>query len=406
VKKPPTKQRFVQLLQSRVKGGRITDAEQVGHERIVRLEVVSGDITTLLWVRLWGGAANILATDAEGTVLDAFYRRPKRNEVTGASFAPPEPVDTDDPERFTIRFTRPDGEGDPSVSEQIARHYAEISEDQESKLLRARLMKSTESRIARIRDQLERARARLVESDSADRLQLFGDLIRANGHRIQPGDRWLEAEDYTNENRPVAIELDEGLNPVENAARYYDRARRVKRQRTSLADEVRNLENRRTGQIAALEMVETASLDELREMDRSESGAERSKADQSRLPGLQFQSGKFTILVGRTAAENDDLLRHHVRGNDLWLHTRDVPGGYVFVRAQKNKSVPLDVLLDAGNLAVHFSKARSSGRAELYYTQVKYLRRAKSGNRGLVLPTHEKNLSVTLDPSRLEHLRT
>ncbi|TVQ26766.1 MAG: DUF814 domain-containing protein, partial [Spirochaetaceae bacterium] len=121
-------------------------------------------------------------------------------------------------------------------------------------------------------------------------------------------------------------------------------------------------------------------------------------------PGLEFERHGFSILVGRNARENDELLRRYVRGNDLWLHTRDYPGGYVFVRSRPGKSVPLDVLLDAGNLAVHFSKARPNGRADLYYTSVKYLRRAKTAPIGTVLPTQEKNLSVTVDRERLAEI--
>ena len=122
-------------------------------------------------------------------------------------------------------------------------------------------------------------------------------------------------------------------------------------------------------------------------------------------PGLQFESNGFRILVGRTSAENDELLRRHVRGNDYWLHTRDCPGGYVFIKSISGKSVPLETLLDAGNLAVFYSKARSSGAAELYYTQAKHLRRAKGEKPGTVLPSHEKNLSVKLDPLRLDRLQ-
>jgi hypothetical protein len=40
----------------------------------------------------------------------------------------------------------------------------------------------------------------------------------------------------------------------------------------------------------------------------------------------------------------------------------------------------------------------------VYYTQVKYLRRARGGAPGLVLPTQEKNLQVRLDPQRLARL--
>jgi predicted ribosome quality control (RQC) complex YloA/Tae2 family protein len=93
-----------------------------------------------------------------------------------------------------------------------------------------------------------------------------------------------------------------------------------------------------------------------------------------------------------------------VKGADLWLHARDFPGAYVFVKARAGKSVPLDILLDAGNLALFYSKGRNAGEADLYYTQVKFLRRSKHGPKGLVLPTQEKNLRVKADPARLKIL--
>ena len=123
-------------------------------------------------------------------------------------------------------------------------------------------------------------------------------------------------------------------------------------------------------------------------------------------PGLDFLDDGWLILVGRNAGENDELLRHHVRGEDLWLHVRDFSGGYVFIKAQKGKTVPLDILLDAGNLAVYYSKARNAGTTDLYYTHVKYLRRAKNGPKGLVIPTQEKNLCIKTDKNRLARLNT
>ncbi|MFW5843233.1 MAG: NFACT RNA binding domain-containing protein, partial [Spirochaetota bacterium] len=121
-------------------------------------------------------------------------------------------------------------------------------------------------------------------------------------------------------------------------------------------------------------------------------------------PGIRLESGGFTVLVGRSSQESDQLLRRHVRGNDYWLHVRDHAGGHVFIKGKKNKSVPLDVLLDAGNLALYFSKARSGGNSDVYYTQVKYLRRGKHGKTGTVLPTQEKNLRIEMDPERLDRL--
>ena len=87
---------------------------------------------------------------------------------------------------------------------------------------------------------------------------------------------------------------------------------------------------------------------------------------------------------------------------------RDFPGGYVFIKSQKGKTVPLEILIDAANLAVHYSKARTNSKVDLYYTHVKYLRRAKNGPKGLVIPTQEKNLCITPDKkviSKLEMTR-
>jgi len=166
-----------------------------------------------------------------------------------------------------------------------------------------------------------------------------------------------------------------------------------------LGRELRSLEDLRRN------LARESDLQKLEEAAREEKPEKGKAGDRALPPGLQFHSQGFRILVGRTAAENDELLRRHVRGNDFWLHTRDHAGGYVFITHKPGKSVPLETLLDAGNLAVFYSKARSSGKAELYYTRVKHLRRARGGKTGTVLPTHEKNLSVRMDRARLERLQ-
>ena len=125
---------------------------------------------------------------------------------------------------------------------------------------------------------------------------------------------------------------------------------------------------------------------------------------------LTLTSGPFTLLVGRTARQNDATLRA-ARGNDYWLHCRDYPGAHVFVRHLRAKSVPLETLLDAANLALYFSKARGAGQADVYYTQVKYLRRPRGADRagagpapGRVIPTRARNLFVRLDQARIQRL--
>ena len=64
----------------------------------------------------------------------------------------------------------------------------------------------------------------------------------------------------------------------------------------------------------------------------------------------------------------------------------------------------MEILLYAGNLAVYYSKARKNGSADLYYTQVKHLRRAKNAPKGTVLPTKEKNLFIKLDEAKIRKI--
>ena len=143
-------------------------------------------------------------------------------------------------------------------------------------------------------------------------------------------------------------------------------------------------------------------LEKLKKEAQGESSKEE-KIKEGR-PGVWLKSNGWDIIVGRNAKENDEILRSYTRGSDIWMHTRDFSGGYIIIKAQKDRTVPLPVLLDGASLAIHFSKARKNGKADLYYTQVKYLRRVKGGKTGLVLPTQEKNLSAEEDETRVRRL--
>lgn len=398
--KPRVRQRFAQLLHARITGAHVTAARQMNADRIVRIDLERAGEQTLLWIRLWGGAANCLVTDERGTIIDAFFRRPGRGEVSGGTFFVEE---SDSDPTADPRVAAFESRWSDDVNEAVRTHYAELEADEAHR-------QALESAEAVLRTQATGARRRLRElerklgdEEHGERMRELGDLILANLHRLTPGERWLEAEDYTRNNEQVRIELDPARTPQENAASYYERASKAKRRAEALGDEVANLRARLERIDRAVDELGDLTTDELRRLV-DEHAPSRPVTKNESIPGLQFESGGFRILVGRNARENDELLRRHVRGNDLWLHTRDYPGGYVFVKAKRNKSVPLEVLLDAGNLAIHYSKAKPNGRADLYYTHVKFLRRAKDGPKGLVLPTQERNLHVVVEEARMKRL--
>jgi predicted ribosome quality control (RQC) complex YloA/Tae2 family protein len=392
-------QRFEDFLHSRIKGGRIVSAEHVHRDRIVALTIRRSDVVSIVYIRLWGTRANVIVTDEEGTILDVCFRKPREGLETGKTFVPPRP------------------EGDPAEGRDVrrfdsSRPFNEFIDDEYARLEHQR---DRDRLLSRAKTVLERSRrrlaSRLVEiengrstADEGERNRHYGDLILASMHLISPGDEWVETPDYLNENRPVRIKLNPRLSPADNAKSYYDRAHRAEESAEFLDSSAASLTRRLEDIDRRLEDLPSMDNQQLRDLIREDEQDRKQSVKTGDLPGIEFESRGFRILVGRNARENDRLLRGTVKGNDWWLHARDYAGGYVFIRNQPGKSVPLEVLLDAGNLALFYSKGRNNGKGDLYYTQVKYLRRAKDGPTGLVLPTQEKNLHVELDQDRLRRL--
>jgi predicted ribosome quality control (RQC) complex YloA/Tae2 family protein len=229
-----------------------------------------------------------------------------------------------------------------------------------------------------------------------------GDLILAYGYLIDGNSNFLECEDYET-GKTVKILIDPKKSAQENAAEYYKNYKKAQSGSEDLKHDIEVAKN----QLEKLENLYQEILNEqnpvkIEQLLRKDSTPKQQQKKTH--PGLDYNVNGWYILVGRDANENDELLRHYVRGDDLWLHVRDFPGGYVFIKNKKGKTVPLDILLDAGNLAVYYSKARNTVKTDLYYTHVKYLRRAKNGPKGLVLPSQEKNLCIEPDKNRLLRL--
>jgi len=412
--KPP---RFASFLRARLRGGRIEGVEQMRTaggpgeqrpggqapgDRIIRMVVLHSGEQLILWIRLWGSAANAILTDASGKILDAFYRRPKKNEISGKIFVPAPSAGSAAAREYSIR----DLPGEGTFNEKLEKLFQE--QETHSDIQRLAGQADVELAVSenKLIANLEKLRARLGEYANLDRFKELGDLITSNLHAAVKGDQWLRVEDFFHENAPVEIELARQLTPAQNAEKYYDRHRKARLGRAKVEEEIKRLETTlarvRRKREALATNADPASLVRV----ASEAARARKPLASDDTPGLVFSSPPFRILVGRTAVENDELLRRKVRGNDWWFHARDWPGAYVFVKAQAGKSLPLETMLDAGNLAVHFSRGKSAGTVDVYYTRVKYLRRAKGAKKGTVLPTQEKNLRIRLDPARIERLKS
>ena len=424
--KPDRPLRFMECLRSRIRGGRIESIIQIGDERVVKVELSvprsisdgDGQASTfeikkyLLFVRLWSGAGNIVFVDDEGSVVDALARRPKKGEISGQPCSIEEDLligqtshGAHEKKRvFETRELPGIGSFNERVETFYNEHIGELSRDKLIQTAHERFEKKSRVLEARISE----LSARVVEFRDSERLRELGDILMANQGVAFDG-KHLHCDDFYRGGQ-ILIPVNPHLSVVENARELYEQHGKAK---SGLKDVESELEGTKASlkrldlELAELEM-ETEPLLIARALAKG--GTTRMAANGARqkrsYPGLSLEHSGWTILIGRSAKENDELLRRHVRGSDLWLHARDWPGSYVFIKGRREKSVPLELLLDAGMLAIYYSKGRSNGGGDLYYTFAKNLRRVKGGPKGLVLPAHEKNLTVKIDDARIKELRS
>jgi len=416
--------RFAEFLKSRILNGHIEEAVQLGDNRVIRITIRRGENSYRLYIRLWSNAANVILTDEKNIILDAMKRHPKRGEKGGGIYKPElleqlaqnkqpgtnqQPPGANKTKHYEVRDLPGEGSFNKRIDDWYAEHGGALSLEQ--------LREEVHRHIGKSRINLETALERLREKEAdyagAERYREYGDLILSNAAFLAPGAPWLETQPVSAGEAGgagddiIRIELDSRKNPAENAAHYYEKYRKAKNGLGELREEITETEQ----ELAKLSETEKQLLNEtnplkLESLLKKIRGKSNKPAagKSAKRPGLSFADDDWLILVGRDAAENDELLRRHVKGNDLWLHVRDWAGSYVFIKHRPGKTVPLEILVDAGNLALFYSKGRNNGRGDLYYTQVKYLRRAKNGPKGLVIPTQEKNISITLEKSRLKKL--
>lgn len=430
--------RFNEILKSKIKGARITDCRQIGKERIVKIslyrpgavyvmpaakeklaqkakktdikESESTDENFDLYIRLWSNAANIFLCGSGGIILDCFYRRPAKNETTGQKFYLPPPEDSGKTSsaQFPIRtFSNLPESESLSFNEKVDLFYSQSASRTSLSSLLEQAEKWHNSHKSRLESALERLEEKRSSFLNAKQWKHQGDLILSYSYMFQEGETaggFLECTDYDT-GKTIRIKINPQKNAQENAEIYYS----TYKKQTSGLEELQNDIAATKKEISDLDKKYESMLLEKNPVKLEQVLRKSQKPKQQEKtvrPGLSYELNGWTIFVGRDANENDELLRHYVKGDDLWFHTRDYAGGYVFVKAKKGKTAPLEIIIAAGNLAVHYSKARKNGEADLYYTAVKHLRRAKNGPKGLVLPSNEKNLHIKADNAVLRHLES
>lgn len=258
----------------------------------------------------------------------------------------------------------------------------------------------------RIRD-LEKRRAALqrqLEGESADDLRNIGHLLLSRQRDVPKGAESVSLESF--DGSDTNIRLDPRLDAIQNAERFYERARRRERAARKIPGRLQHTTDRILRLEAGLEvLLSSGPSDDLwdllggdPEQGRVGRGARRA-ADDSPLPYRRYRSsGGLEIRVGRSSRANDSLTFRHSSPEDIWLHARQAAGAHVILRwERRDQNPPLADLTEAAVLAALHSEARHSGMAAVDWTRRKYVRKPRKAAPGAVVPERVSTLFVEPD---------
>ncbi|WKC77910.1 NFACT family protein [Borreliella turdi] len=398
------KLRFSDFLKSKIQNGKIIKAFQMKNERIISLEILKKEII-ILFIKLWPSSPNIIATTPNFKILDVYYRRPKIKETTGEIFLKAKEIHESNKisdKKIMGLKEEYNNASYTSYSEFLENYYESLSNQIKKTNIKELLIQKYEKELIVLEKRIESLKKQIKLIANIENEKEKGELILLNINKIQKGIKEITLLNYKEEK--IKISLNQALSLKENALQYFKIYKKNKNSFKTIQNQLKdNLDKFNLIQ-SKITMLKIENFIPKEEYHQEETAIK--KKEKTPQIGLRVTCRGFEIIIGRNAKENDELLRHYVKGNDYWLHTRDYPGAYVFIKGQKNKTPCLDVLLAAGNLCVFYTKlAKKSGKADLYYTQVKNLRRVKNGKLGLVIPKAEKNLHIKLDETLIKKLK-
>lgn len=254
----------------------------------------------------------------------------------------------------------------------------------------------------RLEDRLAKVAADEERHAQPGEYRRLGQALKTLGGGVARSDK-VTATDYL-ASPPAAIEVpvQPGRSYQEEAERFFHKARKAERGQ-ELAARRRYETEADLGELARLEAdlaeADEATLtaiadrlDRLETLPAEERHGTRKRAPVGPEPPKEYTYEGHTILVGTTRATNDWLTFRRARPWDIWLHVQGLPGAHVLIpRGRKDPLPPEEVLAHAARLAVTHSP-KADRRAEVDWTEVKYVRRHPDGKPGQALYTHYKTL--------------
>lgn len=281
--------------------------------------------------------------------------------------------------------------------------YGSKAENERMKQRSKDLLKMLMNTYERIARKLELQKGELAQCGEREVFRVRGDVVSANIYRMEKGMTELTAEDYTT-GETVTVPLDVRLTPSQNAQKYYAEYKKLEKAERMLTKLIADGEN----ELIYIDSVFDAA-------SRATSNAEISEIKQElaangyihantvnkktqikpKSPMHFVTDDGYDVYIGRNNLQNDKLTVKTAEPDDMWLHTKNIAGSHVIIKA-KNGEISDNAILQAASLAAYCSKAQNSTKVPVDYTRIRFVKKPNGAKPGMVIFTN--NYTVLVDP--------
>ena len=260
-----------------------------------------------------------------------------------------------------------------------------------------------DSVVAPLQQQLEKGRRahRAIQEDAreaerAGTYERFGNALMAGLPALTKGLRTFDADI---DGGHVSIPLEPALSPIQNAQRYFEKAKRARaageessRRLSELARRIERLEKLLAEAERPLPGDGPGKFFNEHAAELEEVGLGSRSREKERLPFRVFTvDGGFEVWAGKNGANNDLLTLRYAKPDDLWFHARGGSGSHVVLKARSGKGDPGKRACEqAAGIAAYYSKMKTAGTVAVAMTQKRFVRKPRGSPPGTVVIEREK----------------
>lgn len=311
---------------------------------------------------------------------------------------------------YTLQICKSSKEETLQVNFFLDDYYSNKEKQEQFLSYRNQLLQFISVKLKRISKKLSGIDDKLKECENLDKYKLYGELITSFLYQIpKEHTSHIELTNYYNNNEIIDIPLDISLSPADNAKKYFKKYHKLKNtfsivqeQKVQLENEINYLESivyeiQASKNIYDLneiyDEIEDSFSSRQKQNNKKQIKKKKAKKGKELIEPIVYEVDGFKVLVGKNNKQNDELTFKVANKEDIWLHVKDIHGSHVILVT--NNMVPSQETINkCAAIAAYYSKAMQSSNAQVDYTLVKYVKKPKSANHGMVIYTNQKTVIV------------